>query len=77
MISSDPTMGTPDFMSPEQAAGSNKGVDGRADIWSVGATAFVLISNKAVHGDTTTLEHHLVTTATMRPRSLARRSTRR
>jgi serine/threonine-protein kinase len=45
------TMGTPAFMSPEQAMG--KPIDARADLFSVGATLFTLLSGRFVHqGDT-------------------------
>jgi eukaryotic-like serine/threonine-protein kinase len=38
-------MGTPEYMSPEQAQGL-PGVDARADVWSVGAVFFELLSGK-------------------------------
>ena len=41
-------VGTPAFMSPEHAAGE-RDIDGRADIWSVGATMFPLLSGRHVH----------------------------
>ena len=45
------TMGTPAFMSPEQAMG--RPLDARADLFSVGATLFTLLSGRFVHkGDT-------------------------
>jgi serine/threonine-protein kinase len=45
------TMGTPAFMAPEQAMG--KPIDARADLFSVGATLFTLLSGRFVHqGDT-------------------------
>jgi serine/threonine protein kinase len=43
--------GTPAFMAPEQAGGRMKDVDGRTDIWSVGASMFSLLSGKDVHED--------------------------
>ena len=42
-------LGTPSFMSPEQALGNMDMVDGRSDIWSVGATMFRLITGRPVH----------------------------
>ncbi len=41
--------GTPAFMSPEQALGRTDTVDARSDLWSVGATAFTLLSGQYVH----------------------------
>jgi serine/threonine protein kinase len=40
------TMGTPAFMPPEQARGRWDEVDARADVWSLGATLFVLLTRK-------------------------------
>ncbi len=37
-------MGTPSFMPPEQARGQSDRVDGRADLWAVGATMHVLLT---------------------------------
>lgn len=42
-------LGTPAFMAPEQAAGRTKDVDARADVWSVGAVLFALLSGRHVH----------------------------
>ena len=63
-------LGTPDFMSPEQAGGRNSAVDSRSDLWAAGASAFYLISGQRVHAGTQTLHQHLVQTATKRARSL-------
>jgi serine/threonine-protein kinase len=41
------TLGTPAFMAPEQAKG--KTLDARADLYSVGATLFTLLSGRLVH----------------------------
>jgi eukaryotic-like serine/threonine-protein kinase len=46
---SDGTMGTPAFMAPEQARGVWDEVDGRADLWAVGATMFNLLTGALVH----------------------------
>src|SRR5262249_2846339 len=42
-------MGTPAFMSPEQARGKWEEVDARSDLWAVGATMFTLLSGRLVH----------------------------
>ncbi len=41
-------IGTPAFMAPEQALGSDA-IDGRTDVWAVGATLFTLLSGRPVH----------------------------
>jgi serine/threonine-protein kinase len=43
------TIGTPAYMSPEQAAGRADEIDGRADIFSVGAVMFRLRTGKRIH----------------------------
>ena len=42
-------IGTPAFMAPEQALGRSNDVDGRTDIWALGATMFALLSGRFVH----------------------------
>ncbi len=42
-------MGTPAFMAPEQARARWDEVDGRTDLWAVGATMFTLLSGRHVH----------------------------
>src|SRR5260370_25235696 len=42
-------MGTPAFMAPEQARGRWEDVDGRTDLWAVGATMFTLLTGRYVH----------------------------
>jgi serine/threonine-protein kinase len=46
-------MGTPEFMSPEQACGRWDWVDAQSDLWSLGATAFTLLSGQFVHREAT------------------------
>ena len=63
-------LGTPDFMSPEQASGRSETIDARSDLWSLGATMFTLLSGQSVH-ISQTLRDHLYATATVRARSLS------
>lgn len=42
-------MGTPSFMPPEQALGHNTEIDGRTDLWAVGAIMFYVLTGKLVH----------------------------
>jgi serine/threonine-protein kinase len=42
-------LGTPAFMSPEQARGRWDRVDERSDLWAVGAMLFTLVSGEFVH----------------------------
>ncbi len=56
-------LGTPAFMAPEQALGRWHEVDGRTDIWAVGATAFTLLTGAHVH-EAETLQEQLVLSAT-------------
>jgi serine/threonine-protein kinase len=63
------TIGTPEFMPPEQAQGRRDEVDARSDVWGLGATLFTIITGKYVH-DASTLHEQLIASATIRPRSI-------
>jgi serine/threonine-protein kinase len=52
-------MGTPAFMSPEQARGLWNEVDARSDLWSVGATMWQSLTGKLVHEGRTANEELL------------------
>jgi eukaryotic-like serine/threonine-protein kinase len=49
-------MGSPAFMSPEQARGRWDLVQAQSDVWSVGATMFTLLSGQDVHKEQTVPE---------------------
>jgi serine/threonine-protein kinase len=53
------SMGTPAYMAPEQARGLWDEVDGRSDLWAVGATMFCLLSGRLVHQGRTVNEQLL------------------
>jgi serine/threonine-protein kinase len=42
-------LGTPAFMPPEQSLAQSDKVDGRTDIWALGATMFTLLTGRYVH----------------------------
>ncbi len=42
-------VGTPSFMSPEQAAGRSTDIDGRTDIFALGATVFRIVTGRRIH----------------------------
>ncbi len=52
-------MGTPGFMPPEQARGRWDEVDGRSDLWAVGATMFTLLTGRSLHDEGTLNEQLL------------------
>jgi serine/threonine protein kinase len=62
-------MGTPAFMSPEQARGRWDEVDAQSDLWAIGATIFTLLTGQLVHIAQTTNEA-LVLAVTQPARSL-------
>jgi eukaryotic-like serine/threonine-protein kinase len=63
-------LGSGEYMAPEQAMGKNDEIDGRTDIFGVGAMMFRLLAGRYIHGDLdpTML---LITAATQRAPSLA------
>jgi eukaryotic-like serine/threonine-protein kinase len=63
-------MGTPSFMAPEQARGRWQDVDGRTDLWAIGATMFTLLSGRFVHR-AETVNEALVMAVTERAPSLS------
>ncbi|HEX4448583.1 MAG TPA: protein kinase [Polyangiaceae bacterium] len=63
-------MGTPAFMAPEQALAHWDEVDGRTDLWAVGATMFMLLSGRHVH-EAQSSQEQLILSATAPARSLA------
>jgi serine/threonine protein kinase len=62
-------VGTPTFMAPEQAIGSMSEIDGRSDLWSMGAIMFRLLTGRHVHPAAQT--NALVTAATKRAPPIA------
>ena len=52
-------MGTPAFMPPEQARGRADQIDGRTDLWALGATLFWLTSGRFVRSEGTSNEELL------------------
>jgi len=62
-------MGTPAFMPPEQAEGRNRDVDGRSDVWSVGAMTFTLLTGRSVH-EARTAQEQMIYAATQRARPI-------
>jgi serine/threonine-protein kinase len=65
-------IGTPAFMAPEQARGRWQDVDGRTDLWAVGATLYTLLTGKFVHAGENAQET-LALAATRPARSIAER----
>jgi serine/threonine protein kinase len=63
-------LGTPMFMAPEHARARWKEVDAQSDLWSVGATMFMLLSGRGVHV-AETVNDQLILAATARAPSIA------
>jgi len=57
-------------MSPEQARGRAREIDGRTDIWAAGATFFSLVTGQYVHAAAETSHELLIEAATVPARAL-------
>src|SRR6185369_358007 len=64
-------LGTPSFMAPEQAMGLADGVDGRADLFSIGASLYAMVSGQRLHQGRTDNEAFILAATTPAP-SVAR-----
>lgn len=59
-------LGSPLYMSPEQARG-HKGIDHRADIWSMGIVLYKLLTGRTPHQDIDTLGELIITICSQLP----------
>ncbi|MFA5793819.1 MAG: protein kinase [Candidatus Brocadiia bacterium] len=68
------TIGTPDYMSPEQAMGRKEQINGSSDIFSLGATLYHVIAGKTPFGGQETYEifHKIINDEPARPSTLVR-----
>jgi len=64
------TLGSCEYMAPEQAIGNVRAIDGRSDLFGLGATMYRLLSGHAIHGDRADAEL-LIAAATREVPSLA------
>ena len=64
-------LGTPSYMSPEQAMGKSDTLDGRSDIFALGATLYAVLSGKRLHHGKSDNEAFILAATTPAP-SLAR-----
>ena len=62
-------IGTPSFMSPEQARGDHANVDKSSDLWAIGAVIFTCLTGEFVHPGRDT-HQRLLNAASKRPRSI-------
>jgi serine/threonine-protein kinase len=68
-IANSNAFGTPAFLPPEQALGRSELVDGRTDLWALGATMLTLLSGRHVHQANTLNELLLAAMTRAAPRS--------
>jgi serine/threonine protein kinase len=61
-------LGTPSFLPPEQARGRSERIDGRTDLWALGATMFTALTGKLVHDGET--DHEALLLAMTQPAPL-------
>lgn len=53
-------LGTPAFMPPEQARGRWDDVDARSDLWAIGATLYMLLTNRGLRDESGTINEALL-----------------
>lgn len=53
-------LGTPEYMSPEQAANQNSGCDGRSDVWGLAATLYAAVTGEPPYTRETAVSQVLV-----------------
>lgn len=64
-------LGTPAYMSPEQARGDSHTVDGRSDIWALGVVLYeILVGGRPFVGDVSKIIHDILTVDPVRPRQV-------
>lgn len=64
--------GSPSFMSPEQARGERAAIGPASDVWSLGATAFLLLTGELPHAPAGSVAAQVARVATEPPRTAAK-----